>query len=69
MLVDQVRSAPGEITIVCLGPLTNIARAFHRDPELPGLIGQLILSSGSIAARGNATPAAEFNINSAPYAA
>ena len=69
ILVDQVRSAPGEITIVCLGPLTNIARAFHRDPELPGLIGQLILSSGSIAARGNATPAAEFNIHSDPYAA
>ena len=69
ILVDQVRSAPGEITIVCLGPLTNIARAFHRDPELPGLIGQLILSSGSITARGNATPAAEFNIHSDPYAA
>ena len=69
ILADQVRSAPGEITIVCLGPLTNIARAFHRDPELPALIGQIILSSGSITGRGNSTPAAEFNIHSDPYAA
>ena len=69
ILADQIRSAPGEITIVCLGPLTNIARAFHRDPELPALIGQIILSSGSITGRGNSTPAAEFNIHSDPYAA
>jgi len=69
IISDQVRSAPGEITIICLGPLTNIARAVHRDPELPALIGQIILSSGSINGRGNATPAAEFNIHSDPYAA
>ena len=69
IICDQVRAAPGEITIVCLGPLTNVARAFHRDPELPSQIGQIILSGGSITARGNATPAAEFNFHSDPYSA
>ena len=69
IICDQVRAAPGEVTIICLGPLTNVARAFHRDVELAGLVGQVILASGSMTGRGNATPAAEFNIHSDPYSA
>lgn len=69
IICDQVRAAPGEITIVCLGPLTNVARAFHRDPELPSQVGQIILSGGSLTAHGNATPAAEFNIHTDPLSA
>ncbi len=44
VICEEVRAAPGQVTIVALGPLTNIARAFLRDPELPALVGQIIIS-------------------------
>lgn len=69
VIVDEVRAAPEEVTIVALGPLTNIARAFRRDPALPGLVGQLLIMGGTVTAPGNVTPAAEFNIYSDPAAA
>jgi purine nucleosidase len=69
VIVDEVRAAPEEVTIVALGPLTNIARAFRRDPALPGLVGQLLIMGGTVSAPGNVTPAAEFNIYSDPLAA
>jgi len=62
ILCDEVRAAPDQVTIICLGPLTNLARAFQRDPELPMLINQVIISGGSIHCAGNVTPAAEFNM-------
>jgi purine nucleosidase len=69
VICEEVRAAPGQVTIVALGPLTNIARAFLRDPELPALVGQIIISGGSVAVGGNVTPAAEFNIYCDPKAA
>ena len=69
LICEQVRSYPGEVTVICLGPLTNVARAFRRDPELASQVGQLILASGTVTSRGNATPAAEFNIHSDPDSA
>lgn len=62
ILCDEVRAAPEQITIICLGPLTNIARAFQRDPALPSLVGRLILAGGSVLAGGDVTAAAEFNM-------
>jgi purine nucleosidase len=62
VICDQVRDAPHAVTIVALGPLTNIARAFVRDPELPTLVGQIIIMGGTVAGPGNITPAAEFNM-------
>lgn len=69
VICDEVRAAPGEVTIVALGPLTNIARAFARDPALPELVGQLVIMGGTLAGPGNATPAAEFNIYCDPESA
>ena len=62
VICDQVRDAPHEVTIVALGPLTNIARAFIRDPELPALVGRIVIMGGTVAGPGNITPAAEFNM-------
>jgi len=62
IICDVVRAAPEQVTIVALGPLTNIARAFQRDPGLPALVGQIIMMGGSVSGVGNVTPSAEFNM-------
>ena len=56
------------MTIICLGPLTNVAGAFRRDPALPGQIGQMVIMGGALAG-GNVTQAAEFNIYCDPQSA
>jgi len=69
LICDTVRAAPDEVTIITLGPLTNIAAAFRRDPELPTMVDRLIMLGGTLTGPGNITPAAEFNIYSDPMAA
>lgn len=69
VICDIVRAAPESVTIVALGPLTNIARAFQRDPELPSLVGEVVIMGGAVGVAGNITPAAEFNIFCDPVAA
>lgn len=69
LIADAVRGDPHEITLLALGPLTNIAGAFRRDPELPKLVKQVVHSGGSVAKGGNVTAAAEFNIYCDPLAA
>ncbi len=62
LLSDEIKSAPGEITLVAGGPLSNIAAAFRREPDLASQIGHLMIVGGTLAGPGNVTPAAEFNI-------
>ena len=69
ILCDEIRAAPGAVTIVALGPLTNIARAFQRDPELPLLVNRIVMMGGTLAGPGNITPAAEFNMYCDPESA
>lgn len=70
VICDQIRAAPeGTVTIVALGPLTNIARAFRRDPELASLVGRVVMMGGAVSGPGNITPAAEFNIYCDPPSA
>ena len=69
VICDEIRAAPEAVTIVALGPLTNIARAFQRDPELPSLVGRIVMAGGAVSGSGNITPAAEFNIYCDPPAA
>ncbi len=69
VIYDEVHAAPNQVTIVACGPLTNIARALLRDPELAAIIGQLVIMGGTVSAPGNVTPAAEFNIYSDPESA
>ena len=68
-LIDLVRMHPCEITLVALGPLTAVARAFDRDPELPGMIQRLICVGGSWHEPGNATAVAEFHFYCDPISA
>ncbi|MGH9745630.1 MAG: nucleoside hydrolase [Candidatus Acidiferrales bacterium] len=63
-----VRANPGEISIVAVGPLTNVATALRADPELAGKIRSIVIMGGSLSG-GNATPAAEFNLYVDPEAA
>ena len=67
-LIDTIGAAPGEITLIATGPLTNIALAVRREPRLAGWVRDFVIMGGS-AARGNVTPAAEFNIAADPEAA
>ncbi|HXP55567.1 MAG TPA: nucleoside hydrolase [Streptosporangiaceae bacterium] len=67
-IIDTIKAAPGEITLVATGPLTNIALAVHREPRLVSLVSDFVIMGGS-ASRGNVTPAAEFNIGADPEAA
>jgi purine nucleosidase len=67
-IIDTVRAAPGQITLVATGPLTNIALAVKREPRLADWVRQFVIMGGS-AGRGNVTPAAEFNIWADPEAA
>ena len=69
VICDEVRAAPEEVTIVALGPLTNIAAALQRDPDLATLVGHLIIRGGAVAVSGDVTAAAEFNIYGNPIAA
>jgi len=63
-----VRKYPGEVTLIPIGPLTNIATALSADPELAGMIRGITIMGGSLSG-GNITPSAEFNIYVDPEAA
>lgn len=67
-LIDAVMRAPGEVTIVAIGPLTNVAVALRREPKLASSIAEIALMGGSTD-RGNMTAAAEYNIVADPEAA
>ena len=63
------REAPGSVTLCPLGPLTNIAEAFTRAPDIVGRVAEIVLMGGAYFEVGNVTPAAEFNIYVDPEAA
>ena len=67
-LIEQIAAAPGEVTLVATGPLTNVALAVRHYPPLVTQVAHFVIMGGS-AGRGNMTPAAEFNIWCDPEAA
>ena len=67
--IEIVRSNPGEITLVTLGPLSNIAIAVHKAPDIVEKIPMCYVMGGAAACLGNVTPAAEYNIWVDPAAA
>ncbi|HWB08831.1 MAG TPA: nucleoside hydrolase [Pirellulales bacterium] len=69
VIADEIRKAPESVTIIALGPLTNIATVLRRDPSLAEQVGQLIIMGGTLRGPGNITPAAEFNIYCDPVSA
>ncbi|KAE9452388.1 hypothetical protein C3L33_15718, partial [Rhododendron williamsianum] len=61
-LVEQATLYPGKVTVVALGPLTNIALAIQLDPAFTKNIGQIVVLGGAFAVNGNVNPAAEANV-------
>lgn len=68
-LVARINAAPGEITLVTLGPLTNVAMALRRDPTLAEKVARCVVMGGTSDGSGNATPVSEYNIWADPEAA
>jgi inosine-uridine nucleoside N-ribohydrolase len=69
LVSDLVRQYPKEVTVAVLGPMTALARAVDRDPELPSLIQRVICVGGCWHEVGNASVAAEFHFFCDPHAA
>ncbi len=69
VMYDAVRAAPGEVTILCLAPLTNLALALQRDPAWGSMIGELVIMGGAVTHPGNISPVSEFNIYCDPPSA
>ncbi len=68
-ITEEIRQHPGEITVVVMGALTSLARAFDRDAELPRLIKNIIIVGGTQLVSGHASPCAECHIYFDPIAA
>ncbi len=68
-LIETILASPGEITLVAVAPLTNVALALRREPRIAGLVREVIIMGGAIRHQGNTTPLAEFNIYVDPHAA
>jgi purine nucleosidase len=69
LILDEARRRPGQITLVTLGPLTNLALAVMREPTLPRLLKGYALMGGAFGVSGNTTPTTEWNIHCDPEAA
>ena len=67
--VKLVRRYPGEITLLTLGPLTNIALATRLDANFLSNLERLVIMAGAVDGRGNTSPVAEFNVFVDPEAA
>jgi purine nucleosidase len=68
-ILEVARSSPGDVLLVATGPLTNVATALKREPDLPHLLKRIVLMGGAFACGGNTTPAAEANIWVDPHSA
>lgn len=69
LIADRLRADPGEVSIVCMGPLTGVAKAMGRDPALIPMVDRIIIAGGSATGIGNVTPTAEFNMHFDPQSA
>jgi len=68
-IVEQAKQHPGEITLIAVGPLSNVAKALQMEPALPELLRSLIIMGGALDEPGNVTPVAEANFLNDPHAA
>ena len=62
LIIEKVMAAPGEITLVPIGPLTNLALALRREPRLASAVREVVIMGGALRVPGNVTPSAEFKI-------
>ncbi|RRO17216.1 nucleoside hydrolase [Saccharopolyspora rhizosphaerae] len=68
LIIETLAAAPGEISLVATGPLTNIALAVRKEPRIVDWAAEFVIMGGAYT-RGNRTPAAEFNVMADPEAA
>lgn len=69
LIIETLLASPGEISLVPIGPLTNLAMAIRKQPQIVSAVKEVILMGGAIRAGGNTTPLAEFNVFCDPHAA
>jgi inosine-uridine nucleoside N-ribohydrolase len=72
LIIDTLRARPGEVTLVAVGPLTNLALALAEDPEVARLVRQVVVMGGAFGVNGhggNVSPVAEANAMCDPHAA
>jgi purine nucleosidase len=68
-LIEKILAAPGEITLVAIGPLTNVALAIRQEPRIVESLRELIIMGGALRYEGNTTALGEFNTYVDPHAA
>jgi len=69
LIIKTIMDNPGEITLVPVGPLTNIAVAVVKEPRLKGYVKEVVIMGGAVTVAGNITSEAEFNVYADPEAA
>jgi purine nucleosidase len=69
MIIREILADPGEVTLVAIGPLTNVALALRKAPQIAKAVHECIIMGGALHDQGNTTPLAEFNIYADPHAA
>ncbi len=69
LIIERVLQSPGEITLVAVGPFTNLALALRREPRIARAVREVVLMGGALRVPGNTTPSAEFNVLADPHAA
>jgi purine nucleosidase len=69
LLIERILAAPGEITLVAVAPLTNLALAVRRQPRIVPAVREVVIMGGALRHQGNTTPLAEFNTYVDPHAA
>jgi purine nucleosidase len=68
-IIEAARNHQGELVLAPIGPLTNIAKAFQKEPRIAGWLREMVIMGGAFQVRGNVTRYAEFNIAEDPEAA
>lgn len=69
LIEKELRAHPGQVTLVCTGPLTGVAKALSRDSGLAEIVDRVVITGGSVDLIGNETATAEFNMHFDPKAA
>ncbi len=69
IIIEKLKARPGEITLVAVGPLTNLAAAEEKAPGILARAREVVIMGGAFRQRGNITPHAEFNVHCDPEAA
>lgn len=68
-MIDEIMARPGEVTLVAVAPLTNVAVAIRKEPRIVSAVREVIIMGGALRADGNTTSLAEFNFYVDPHAA